>query len=482
MERWDVEGEPSRFVSMNEPILSQPPRAVTMLGATLGSYRITGALGTGGMGRVFRAQHSILGRPAAVKLLRPELTENAELVQRFFNEAKAATAIRHPGIVEIYDFGYTPEGNAYLVMELLEGRTLADALASVGRFTELEAASIARGLASTLKAAHSKGIVHRDLKPDNVFLIPDVEGPTGSTRVKVLDFGVAKLAGNSTLHGASSSFTQTGILLGTVSYMAPEQARAAAEIDHRADLYSVGCILYELLVGEPPFVGEGAGEIIAMQMFTAPVSPRERVADISIEMEAIVLRLLAKEPTDRFQSAAELGRALAAIRGAPIGASAPHSAVTPGSRTYAAPSMAERDALPTEVTPKPRSRAPVVALVSTVVLLIAAIVVFALIRASSTNEASADEPPAAPAPTKPALETPPQTPTPRAAPEAPPAPSPPAPSPAPSSSSARPALPATPPKPTASTQPHTVVPSPAPPNVEPKGPTTSRGNPIEWTP
>jgi len=291
---------------MSDARSSTVPTSDSMVGVVLGNYRILDEIRTGGMGTVYRAQHELLGRPAALKLLRPELSENEELVTRFFNEARAATAIRHPGIIEIYDFGYTPDGVAYLVMELLEGKSLDQALEHVGRFTELEAASITRDIASALKAAHAKGIIHRDLKPDNVFLVPDLDGPTGGTRAKVLDFGIAKLAD-------TSGHTQTGALMGTPLYMAPEQARAAGTIDHRADLYSLGCILYELLVGAPPFVAEGIGEVIALQLFAQPVPPSARQVEITPEMEQLVLRLLAKEPHERYQSAAEVIAALAAV-------------------------------------------------------------------------------------------------------------------------------------------------------------------------
>ncbi len=285
----------------------QGPRAASggsLVGEVLGSYRLVAELSTGGMGTVYRAQHELLGRSAAIKLLRPELSENDVLVQRFFNEAKAATAIRHPGIVEVYDFGYTEDGRAYFVMEFLEGEPLGARIKRRGHLTEAEAATIARGIAASLRAAHAKGIIHRDLKPDNVFLVPDGEG--AGDRVKVLDFGVAKLTDPSP---TNVRHTQTGVLMGTPLYMAPEQARAAAMIDHRADLYSLGCILYELLVGQPPFLGEGAGEIIAMQLFNEPQRPSERVP-VSAEMEAIVMRLLAKEPRERFQEATEVLAAL----------------------------------------------------------------------------------------------------------------------------------------------------------------------------
>jgi serine/threonine-protein kinase len=173
---------------MSEP---RPHTGPVILGSVLGSYRIQREISTGGMGTVFRAEHVLLGRAAAVKVLRPELTTDDELVQRFVTEAKAVTACKHPGIVEVYDFGYTEDGRAFIVMELLEGESLGQRLARI-RLTEAAAAAIAYGIASALKAAHKVGVIHRDLKPDNVFLVPDPDG--GPDRTKVLDFGIAKLA------------------------------------------------------------------------------------------------------------------------------------------------------------------------------------------------------------------------------------------------------------------------------------------------
>jgi eukaryotic-like serine/threonine-protein kinase len=279
---------------------------VASVGDILGSYRITGELSRGGMGAVYLATHEVLGRTAAVKLLRPELTSDPALVTRFVNEAKAASAIRHPGIIEVLDFGHTDDGRAFLVMELLAGETLSRRIAARGRLADAEATAIARGIASALTAAHDKGIVHRDLKPDNIFLVPDPDTP-GGERPKLLDFGIAKLSDPG---AAGAGHTQTGALMGTPTYMAPEQARAARAIDHRADLYSLGCILYEMLVGEPPFVAIGAGELIALHMFETPEPPRARVAAISPRLEQVVLRLLAKEPDERFHTAAALVAAL----------------------------------------------------------------------------------------------------------------------------------------------------------------------------
>ena len=373
-----------------------------MVGTVLGNYRITSEISSGGMGTVYRAKHELLGRSVAVKLLRPELSANEELVNRFFNEAKAATAIRHPGIIEVFDFGYTDDGKAYLVMELLEGKPLNKALEEVGRFTEWEACSIARGIASALKAAHGQGIVHRDLKPDNVFLVPDLEGPTGGRRAKVLDFGIAKLAETAT---TNVRHTQTGVLMGTPLYMAPEQARAAGSIDHRADLYSLGCILYELLCGQPPFVAEGAGEIIALQLFAEPEPLRARLAEITPEMDAIVMRLLRKEPHERYQSATEVVAALTSVGrlshelSSQLPASGSHPQLNLSGRRLAQPSAGlqggARLTLIEDSGPEPKQKhgaMPIVAGAVTLVLA-AAIVTFVLTRSTDDDKpAKADEP------------------------------------------------------------------------------------------
>ncbi|TMQ19215.1 MAG: serine/threonine protein kinase [Deltaproteobacteria bacterium] len=197
-----------------------------MGGAMIGQYRVTGVIGRGGMGAVYAGEHTLLGRPAAIKVLLPELSQKQDVVTRFFNEARAATAIRHPGIIEIYDFGWTSEGAAFIVMEHLEGDTLARRSAR-SPFRWPAVLAIARQIAGALGAAHAKGIVHRDLKPDNVFLVPDPEVP-GGERIKLLDFGIAKLAVDST---TTVNVTKTGAVMGTPTYMAPEQCRGVV-VDH----------------------------------------------------------------------------------------------------------------------------------------------------------------------------------------------------------------------------------------------------------
>ena len=282
-----------------------------MLGTSVGTYRITGSIGQGGMGVVYLAEHALLGRQAAVKVLLPELSQNQEIVTRFFNEARAATAIRHPGIVEIYDFGWNPDGSAYIVMEFLQGESLA-ARITRGRVGVAGGLAIVRQVAGALAAAHAKGIVHRDLKPDNVFLVADPEVP-GGERIKLLDFGIAKLAGDQ----PGGQKTRTGAVIGTPTYMAPEQCRGVA-IDHRADLYSLGCMLFELISGRPPHVGEGLGDVLAAHIHVAPPALSSLVPDVPPAVEQLVQRLLIKDPQQRMQSAEEVIHAVDAALGGPV--------------------------------------------------------------------------------------------------------------------------------------------------------------------
>jgi eukaryotic-like serine/threonine-protein kinase len=377
---------------MNEPRPHTSPASPAIVGSILGSYRILSEIATGGMGTVFRAEHVLLHRPAALKLLRADLTTDADLVQRFINEAKAVTACKHPGIVEVYDFGYTDEGDAFIVMEFLEGETLGHRLLRT-RLTEPEAAAIAHGIASALKAAHKVGVIHRDLKPDNVFLVPDPDG--GPDRTKVLDFGIAKLADSIQ---NSNRRTATGILMGTPLYMAPEQAREASTIDTRADLYSLGCILYHMLVGHPPFVAEGAGEIISLQMF-GEVVPPSQLAPFTPEMEWVVLRLLEKEPTARFDSAAALAAALASFDSLLINrATWPPAPVAFSDLAPTLPPETAAQKLDGETRPGlpsgKRSAIPIVAGAITVLALAGAGLAYAMLRGSG--------PPAAPATVDPA--------------------------------------------------------------------------------
>jgi len=284
-----------------------------MAAEVIGNYRIVAKIGEGGMGAVYLAEHALIGRQAAIKVLLPEMSHRQELVTRFFNEARAATAVKHPGIVEIYDFGYHGDGSAYIVMEYLEGESLSARLRRVRLYSEARAAALGRQVASALGAAHAKGIVHRDLKPDNIFIVRDPEIADGE-RTKILDFGIAKLATSET---PGSAVTRTGMVMGTPSYMSPEQCKGSGQVDRRADLYALGCILYEMVCGHPPFVAEGAGEVMAHHIFSAVVPP-SRIRPVTPTLEAILLRALAKDPSQRFASAEEMSAALRQV--APSGA------------------------------------------------------------------------------------------------------------------------------------------------------------------
>jgi tRNA A-37 threonylcarbamoyl transferase component Bud32 len=260
----------------------------------VGAYRIVAKLGEGGMGVVYLGEHVELGHRVAIKVLLPELTRNVDLVQRFFNEARATTRIRHPGIVQIFDFGQAADGSVYFVMELLDGHSLGARLRA-GVLAEGHAVALVRQVAGALAACHAVGIVHRDLKPDNIMLVADPDIAIGE-RAKILDFGIAKLADG---QYAASLRTRTGSVMGTPYYMSPEQSRGAGHVDHRTDVYALGCILFEMLCGRPPFVGEGLGEILGMHQYVAPPAPRTLRPSLSPALEAVILRALAKHPDQR---------------------------------------------------------------------------------------------------------------------------------------------------------------------------------------
>jgi len=267
-----------------------------VLGTNIGNYAVTAAIGEGGMGSVYLAEHAILGRRAAVKVLRPELSTHSDIVARFFNEARALTAIRHPSIVEVLDFGYMPDGSAYLVMEYLDGESLGARCRRLHKLDPRHALMLVRQIAGALAAAHERGVVHRDLKPENIFLVSDPE-VAGGERIKVLDFGIAKLA-----EPGNHARTQTGSMLGTPTYMSPEQCRGAGSVDARADLYALGCLLFELLTATTPFSGSGFEVLLAHLGRPAP-KPSERVADLPEVVDDLVGKLMAKRPADRAQTA-----------------------------------------------------------------------------------------------------------------------------------------------------------------------------------
>jgi serine/threonine-protein kinase len=286
------------------------PEGFAVIGTKVNNYELVSLLGEGGMGAVYVAQHPFLGRKAAIKVLRPELAQDTQLVGRFMNEARAANAIGHPNIIDVMDVGLLPDGLPYMLMELLRGETLAKRL-SRGRLAVPAAITVARQTASALAAAHEKGIVHRDLKPENLFLLTDTTHP-GGERVKVLDFGIAKLRGDSL---RSSVKTRAGSIMGTPMYMSPEQCRGIAdEIDHRSDIYALGIILYEMVVGEPPFASEGVGDVLVKHLLEPPVPPSQRNPEVPPALEQTILRALAKTRDERFATMADF---LAVLEGRP---------------------------------------------------------------------------------------------------------------------------------------------------------------------
>ncbi len=265
-------------------------RGGTLVGRTLdGRYRVEKVLGEGGMGVVYLVTHVALGKRMALKVLHGEGARDETTVARFVQEAQASSAIGHPNIVDVIDFGRLADGAAYFVMELLEGESLTDRIKR-GAIPLEQTIAIAEQIASALAAAHARGIVHRDLKPDNVQLVRR----GAEEAVKVLDFGIAKVG------GASSKLTKTGMIFGTPHYMSPEQA-AGQSVDARTDVYALGVILFEMATGTVPFDGDTFMGILSKHMFEPPPRPTNVLASTH-PLEPVILRALAKKPEDRYAS------------------------------------------------------------------------------------------------------------------------------------------------------------------------------------
>jgi serine/threonine-protein kinase len=274
-------------------------------------YRLDEPLATGGMGTVYRAFDQRIGRPVAVKVLRRSLASDPTFVERFRREARAAGALSHAGIAKVFDYGERG-GEPFIVMELVEGQNLAQRIADRGRLPWREAFGIGAQVARALAAAHALGLVHRDIKPANILLSPD-------GFAKLTDFGIARAAQATTL-------TRTGMVLGSANYVAPEQARGIT-VGPAADLYSLGCVLFEAVCGQPPYRGANA-VVIAAQHVDAPVpNPRDHVPDLPGHVAALLVRALAKDPAQRFPSAAAMATALSAASSETVGdATAPLAA------------------------------------------------------------------------------------------------------------------------------------------------------------
>ncbi len=271
-----------------------------LLGQPLGPYRVLRLLGDGGMGAVYEGVHELINRRVAIKALHPQLAPNPEFVSRFLTEARATNRVDHPGLVQILDYHESPDGEVYIIMEYLCGETLASRLKRHGdRLPAAVALRIARQLASALTVAHKNGIVHRDLKPDNVMIISDPDVPEGE-RTKIMDFGLVKVLGATpevpNLNKVSTHMqTRTGCWMGTPAYMAPEQGKSFRAVDGKADVYSLGVMLYQMLSGRLPFIGEGA-ELLGLHYFVAPPPLAGLVPEAPASLVRLVHRMLGKDP------------------------------------------------------------------------------------------------------------------------------------------------------------------------------------------
>ncbi len=330
--------------------LPEAPGADRYVGATFaGRYQIVRKLAEGAQARVYVARHALIGRSVAVKMLLPVLATDRALVERFLNEGRAAGTLGHPNIVDFLDMGVAPDGSPYLVMELLEGRSLAHEIYRAGPFEVGRAVYIATQIASAVALANQRGIVHRDLKPDNVFLTERAERPD---HVKVLDFGISKIA------GAAFVATSKGQFLGTPGFMAPEQLEDPGGVDQRADVYGLGATLYQMLAGAPPFVGVDFPRVLRSIAEESPRPLAEARDDLPPSLVDAVECAMSKSPGDRYQTMGEFERALSPYAVEPTRRAskpAPRPALSP---PPLGPSSGVRSSAHMPVNPRPSTRAP----------------------------------------------------------------------------------------------------------------------------
>jgi eukaryotic-like serine/threonine-protein kinase len=405
-----------------------------VIGETIGHFKVVSRLGRGGMGEVYAGEHESIQTRVAIKVLHHDISQNTDHVQRFFNEAKIVGRIKHAGIVKIFDVGFQRD-QAYLIMELLEGEPLSARIAR-GALPWQAAVDIGRQIASVLDATHRAGVIHRDLKPDNIFLVPDHELASGE-RVKVLDFGISKLSGTISVGSPKTIGT-----MGTPTYMAPEQWGDSGNVDWRADAYSLGCAMFEMVCGRPPFVVETIADACAKHLQATP--PRARtLASVPASLDGAIARLLAKQPADRAPSMGHVARELAALAAGnePVPAvqlihTPPPPGIVPptlhtlgaGTAPGAPPALTTLGASAAQIVPpKPKGRRALVAGLGAGVLAVMAVAIVLVARPSSDAAAPAAQPAAQPAPqpvTQAAPPPPPPPPPPAAATPAPPPPEP----------------------------------------------------------
>ncbi|MGH2671822.1 MAG: Stk1 family PASTA domain-containing Ser/Thr kinase, partial [Actinomycetota bacterium] len=343
----------------------------------MGRYRVEQELGRGGMAKVYRGEDTVLGRTVAIKILAPQFADDQDFVHRFRREAQAAARISNHNLVSVFDTG-SDDGVHFIVMEYVDGRTLADLIAGGGRILPDRAIEIAIDVCRALEAAHAQGVIHRDIKPGNIML--DEKG-----HVKVTDFGIARVV------STAETIAQTAAVLGTASYLSPEQAQGQP-VDGRSDLYSLGCVLFEMVTGRAPFLGDSPVAVASKHVLEQPTPPSRLNPDVSPDLDAVILRALAKNPANRYQTAEEFREDLERVRrGLPVNA----TPLLPAGTTQVIDRPASRTAVlpPTERhEPEPeRSNWWVPVLVTLLILGLLALVLF-LIAQSLLD----DEPPVAP--------------------------------------------------------------------------------------
>jgi serine/threonine-protein kinase len=328
-----------------------------MVGKKINNYELRELVGDGAMGVVYLAEHPVLRRRVAVKLLKRQYLESPSLVSRFVNEARAAAAIHHPNVIEVIDVGMVEQEIPYIMMEYLEGEPLSRRLTRE-RLGVGKAVDIAIQAARAVAASHAIEIVHRDLKPENLFLVPDPMSP-GGERVKVLDFGIAKLRPD--WGGSDGPKTRTGVIFGTPAYMSPEQCRGLNdEVDATTDIYALGCILYEMLCGKAPYTSVGWGDVLMMHMSDDIPVPSAENPRVPPAIDKVVLTALAKKKADRYPSMRDMHRALAQARNgvedtpAPVTKTDPHMP----SVVLGVDALAGEQAANAAGTPGPTTRTP----------------------------------------------------------------------------------------------------------------------------
>ena len=347
-----------------------------------GRYEIGALLGRGGMAEVHLGRDSRLGRAVAVKMLRPDLARDPSFQARFRREAHSAASLNHPSVAAVYDTGedqYLGNPVPYIVMEYVEGSTLRDLMSSGNRLVPERALEIVDGVLEALAYSHAQGIVHRDIKPANVMLTP-------SGAVKVMDFGIARA-----MDDMGATMTQTSAVIGTAQYLSPEQARGQ-QVDARSDLYSTGCLLYELLTGRPPFVGDSPVSVAYQHVRENPVPPSQLDPDVPTSIDAIVLKALAKEREQRYQSADEMRRDIAAaLAGRPVAAVVPPPQPTqPIQSTTVLPGTSTIPAVGAHAA-EPNKKGRTLGYVLLGIAVLAVFVVAALIARSALGGSGADQ-------------------------------------------------------------------------------------------